>query len=85
MEDESWLRDYLRYFNEHLKIPTCLKECELRREICCFKEGRSMIDRVWNLKAFMKEQDLFVNVFTTNAPGIMVYEDGHQIAARPNR
>ena len=44
-----------------------------------------MIDRVWNLKAFMKEQDLFVNVFTTNAPGIMVYEDGHQIAARPNR
>lgn len=55
MEDESWLRDYLRYFNEHLNIPTCLKECEHRREICGFKEGRSMIDRVWNLKAFMKE------------------------------
>ena len=85
IDDEQWLRDYLVYFNEHLKIPTCLKEPEHRRAICWFKEGSSMIDRVWNLKSFMEEQDVFIDVLSTRSPGIIVYEDGHQIVARPEK
>ena len=83
--DEAWLRDYLAYFNEHLKVPTCLKDPEHRRAISWFKEGSKMIDRVWNLKAFLEEQDIFIDVITTRERGIVVYEDGHQIVAKPKR
>jgi hypothetical protein len=81
--DEKWLRDYLSYFNEHLKIPACLKSSEHRRAISWFKEGSKMIDRVWTLKAFLEEQDIFIDVITTRDPGTVVYEDGHQVVARP--
>jgi hypothetical protein len=83
--DEAWLRDYLSYFNKHLKIPACLKEPEHRRAISWFKEGSKMIDRVWNLKAFLEEQDIFIDVITTRDPGTLIYEDGHQVVARSIR
>ena len=85
VDDEAWLRDYLSYFNQHLKIPTCLNDPEHRRAISWFKEGSKMIDRVWSLKFFMEEQDVFIDVLTTRDPGIVVYEDGHQIVAKPRR
>lgn len=85
MADEALLRDYLSYFNEHLKIPKCLKEAEQRRAISWFKEGSKMIDRVWTLKAFMEELDVSIDVITTRDPGTVVYEDGHQVVARPMR
>ena len=44
-----------------------------------------MIDRVWTLKAFLEELDVFIDVITTRDPGIVVYEDGHQIVAKPRR
>lgn len=80
--DETWLREQLSYFNEHLKIPPCLKEPEHRRATSWFKEGSKMIDRVWSLKAFMEEQDVFIDVITTRTPGIIIYEDGHQVVAK---
>lgn len=83
--DEAWLREHLSYFNEHLKIPACLKDSANRRAISWFKEGSRMIDRVWNLKAFMEEQDVFIDVISTREPGTIIYEDGHQIVAKPLR
>jgi hypothetical protein len=82
--DEAWLRDF-SYFNKHLEIPACLKEPEHRRAISWFKEGSKMIDRVWTLKAFLEEQDIFIDVVSTRDPGAVVYEDGHQVVARPRR
>ena len=81
--EETWLREQLSYFNEHLKVPACLKNPEHRRAISWFKEGSKMIDRVWNLRAFMEELDIFIDVISTREPDTIVYEDGHQIAARP--
>lgn len=83
MADEAWLREYLSYFNEHLKVPACLREWENRRALSWFKEGSKMIDRVWVLKVFMEEQDVFIDVITTRTPGSVIYEDGHQIVAKP--
>ncbi len=85
IDDEAWLRDYLSYFNMHLRIPACLKDLEHRRAISWFKEGSKMIDRVWILKVFLEEKDIFIDVITTREPGIVVYEDGHQIVAKPKR
>ena len=83
MADEAWLREYLSYFNEHLKVPACLREWENRRALSWFKEGSKMIDKVWALKAFMEEQDVFIDVIITRMPGSVIYEDGHQIVAKP--
>jgi len=62
MADEAWLREYLSYFNEHLKVPSCLRDSGNRRAISWFKEGSKMIGKVWALKAFMEEQDVFIDV-----------------------
>ena len=83
--DETWLREHLAYFNEHLKIPKCLRDPEHRRAISWFKEGSKMISRVWSLKVFMEEQDIFIDVLSTRKPGAIVYEDGHQVVAIPLR
>ncbi len=83
MADEAWLREYLTYFSEHLKVPPCLRDGTNRRAICWFKEGSTMIDRVWTLKAFMEAQDVFIDVLTTRKPGSVIYQDEHQIVATP--
>lgn len=85
MADEKWLREYLDYFNQHLKVPACLKNPKNRRAISWFKEGSSMIDRVWNLKTFLEEQDIFIDVISTRSTGSVIYEDGHQVVAIPLR
>jgi hypothetical protein len=83
--DEKWLREHLSYFNEHLKIPACLKEPGHHRAISWFKEGSKMIDRVWPLKVLLEEYDVFIEVTTTRDPGFLIYEDGHQVVADPRR
>jgi hypothetical protein len=44
-----------------------------------------MTGKVWALKAFMEELDVFIDVLTTREPGTVIYEDGHQIVAKPLR
>lgn len=83
--DEKCLREYLSYFNEHLKIPACLKEPDHRRAISWFKEGSKMIDRVWAVKVLLEEYDIFIDLITTRSPGNVIYEDGHQVVAKPRR
>ena len=85
IEEEAWVRKLLAYFNEHLKVPSCLKDPANRRALSWFKEGSGMIDRVWSLKAFLEEKDIFIDVLTTRDPGIVIYEDGHQVVAKPRR
>ncbi|TLD70796.1 hypothetical protein FEM03_10835 [Phragmitibacter flavus] len=83
--DETWLREYLSYFNQHLEIPDCLKDPGHRRAISWLKEGSKMIGRVWALKAFLEEHDIFIEVITTRDPRLVVYEYGLQVVARPRR
>ncbi len=85
IEEEGWLRDYLLYFNQNLAIPECLEELKNKRAISWFKEGSQMIDRVWNLKVFLEEQGIFIDVITTTKPGFVIYEDDDQIVAQPSK
>ena len=85
ISDEKWLREYLNFFNEHLNVPACLKDPKNRKAISWFKEDSDMIDRVWNLKAFLEEQDIFIDVISTRSPGCIVYQDVHQVVAEPLR
>ena len=62
IEGESWLRDHLEYYNEHLKVPTCLEEWKNRRALSWFLSGSEMINLVWELVAFMEENDIFIDI-----------------------
>lgn len=81
-EDEAWLRKHLAYFNMHLRIPACLKDPDSRRGISWFRATSGMLDRVWELAAFMEEQGIFIDMIRTADPGIIYYEDGHQVVAK---
>jgi phage terminase large subunit GpA-like protein len=85
MEDEKWLRKHLDYYNMHLKVPRCLNELENQRAISWFKTESKMISRVWDLAAFMDSYDLLIESVNCRSPGMIVYEDGHQIVAIPSR
>lgn len=83
--DEAWLRERLAYFNKHLRVPSCLKDPANRRALSWFCEGSKMIRRVWDVKALMEEYDTFIDVVSTRDPGIILYEDEHQVVAFPRR
>ncbi len=85
MTDEQWLREQLVYFNMHLKIPACLSEPENRRALSWFRGGSKMISRCWDLVPFLEEYDIFIDVLNAKDPGIIIYEDGHQVVAKPRR
>ena len=85
IEDESWLREHLSYFNTHLKIPPCLKDSTNRRALSWFVSGSKMIGRVWDLKALMEDYDIFIDVMSSRAPGSIIYADDHQVVAIPYR
>jgi len=83
IDDEGWLRERLVYFNTHLKVPACLNEPKHRRAISWFKQGSKMIDRIWDIVYLMEEYDIFIDVLNSKDPGYTIYEDGHQLVARP--
>lgn len=85
MQDEAWLRELLAYFDNHLGIPPCLKDPANRRALSWFREGSKMIESVWDVKALMEEYDVFIDVLSARDPGIIIYQDGHQVVARPHR
>lgn len=85
IQDELWLREHLDYYNKHLKVPPCLKEWKHRRALSWFRSGSKMIPLVWELVAFMEDYDVFIDVISTRDPGNIIYEDGHQVVAKPKR
>jgi len=80
--DEAWLGDSLAYFERHLKMPPPRKEAPDRHGIRWFREHSSMVARVRELAAFMDTRDIFIEIIQTEDPGIIYYEDSHQVVAK---
>jgi len=85
IEGESWLRNHLDYYNQNLPVPECLNDWEHRRALSWFVSGSDMINRVWELAAFMEENDIFIDTLSTHEPGIIIYQDEHQVVAKPQQ
>lgn len=81
-DEEQWLRDSLSYFNMHLKVPSCLKDPKHRRGVSWFRSHSRMVHRIRDLVAFMENQGIFIDMLHTDDPGIIYYEDGHQVVAK---
>ncbi len=72
------------WFGMHFKAPTCLSESENRRAICWFKETAvEPMKRIWPIVNVLEQHDIHILKITCNDPGIIVYESGWQVAAKP--
>jgi hypothetical protein len=85
--EREWLEELLSWFKKKVKIPgSVLREPGNSRAICWFRESsKSVIAKADELVAFLRERGYHVQLHRTDSPGILVYEDGHQVAAKPFR
>ncbi len=84
-EDEIAWRN-LQWLAMHLKAPKILEEPEHYRAISWFKDtAREPIKRIRELIPILESHDIHIQMKTTDEPGIVIYEDGWQIAAKPRR
>ena len=84
--ERAWLEELLEWFKRKLKIPRPVREDRNRRAICWFREdAKEVVAKAWELAVFLKERGYHLDVERTDSPGIVVYDDGNQVAAKPLR
>ena len=86
------IREELWWFCEHLDAPDEWEfEVRAHRQrlaigLCWFRaEAREMISHAYALRALVAECGMFITTLQTRQPGVILYEDRHQIVARPLR
>jgi hypothetical protein len=78
------LRVCLAWFNMNLNHPACLADPSNRRALSWFKPAATKpIARMWALKAILENHGYTVDVLKTDDPGIVLFEDGWQVVAKP--
>ena len=78
------LHEVLIWFNRNLTVPK-LNDSD-RRSMFWFRSGsQPIISRLWELAHLLEEEGVFVTKVRTQHPGMIVYRDEHQVAARPQR
>ena len=85
--EREWLDELLAWFKREVKITgAILRKDANRRAICWFRESsKKVISKAFELVVFLRERGYHVELHRTEVPGIVVYEDGHQVAAKPLR
>ena len=84
--EEAELSECLDWLKMHLKAPDCLKDPENYRALSWFKpEAHKPMQYVWRMVQILEEHNVLIEVHKTNDPGIVIYEDGWQIVAKPRR
>src|SRR3954465_7131862 len=85
--EHEWLAEILAWFKKEVKVPgAVLRGDANRRAICWFRESsKEVVSKAGELVAFLGERGYFLETHRTEQPGIIVYEDGHQVAAKPFR
>ena len=87
---ETVLREHLKWFRDHLHVPSQFSRSRTTNAapiaLCWFKpSAANCIDRARELAYIVNELAFPVTMVTSRRPGIVVYEDGFQIAAVPFR
>ena len=68
----------------HFKAPACLDEPENRRAICWFKDcATEPMKRIWPIVRVLEDHGVHIEKVTTDNPGIIIFESGWQVAAKP--
>lgn len=75
--------DWLR---KHLKSPKCLREEHNFRAICWFHpRAKKPIEKVRMIAELIKDSGVPIQMRKTKDPGIIIYEDGWQVVAKPRK
>ncbi|MDP7019956.1 MAG: hypothetical protein QGG36_29430 [Pirellulaceae bacterium] len=84
--EEAELNEALAWLKMHLKSPGCLREPGNERALSWFhpRAVRPM-QYVWRMVRIIQDHNVFIEVHRTDDPGIVIYEDGWQVVAKPRR
>jgi hypothetical protein len=86
VEEHRQLHEALVWFNQNLNHPACLKQPGNRRALSWFKpEARKPLAYMWALTHMLNAHGVHVEVHKTRDPGIILYQDGWQVVAKPRR
>src|SRR5947207_793226 len=79
----EWLAELLAWFKKKVQIPgAVLRNAANRRAICWFRESsKDVVSKAAELVVFLRERGYYLETHRTEEPGIIVYQDGHQVAA----
>ena len=70
----------------HFKAPACLSDPENRRAICWFKDSATEpMKRIWPIVQVLEDHGIYIEKIKTSDPGVIIYESGWQVAAKPYR
>lgn len=78
------LREVLTWFNRNLTVPK-LDEADWRCLFWFRSDSQPVISRLWELAYLLEDEGVFVSKVRTRQPGMIVYRDEHQVAAKPQR
>jgi hypothetical protein len=77
---------HLEWMEVHLHAPKVLEHWQSYRAICWFKPAaREPLDHIWSMKAILEDFGTVIDLIKTEQPGLVIYEDGWQVAAKPWR
>lgn len=80
------LAECLAWLQMHLKSPDCLRAEGNHRAVCWFKpRARKPMQYVWRLVHLLRDYGRTVEVHKTRDPGVVLYEAGWQVVAKPRR
>jgi hypothetical protein len=84
--EEEWLERELSWLRMHLPSPDCLREEGNQRAICWFRpEAWRAIEKVRSIVVLLETKGIPVAMLTTSDPGTIIYQDKHQVVAKPLR
>ena len=78
------LREVLAWFNSNLTVPK-LDEADWRCLFWFRSDSQPVVSRLWELAYLLEDEGVFVSKLRTRQPGMIVYRDEHQVAAKPQR
>lgn len=78
------LHEVLTWFNRNLTVPK-LDKADLRCLFWFRSDSQPVISRLWELAYLLEDEGVFVSKVRTRQPGMIVYRDEHQVAAKPLR
>ena len=83
---EEILIENIRWLQEHLKSPKILSQSEHHRGIAWFHpRAKEPIKRIRAIKTILEEYGYHIDQISTRDPGIIIYEDGFQVIAKPRK
>jgi hypothetical protein len=82
--EESQVIPCLKWLGMHLKAPVILKEPGNHRALSWFKDSaKEPLKRIRILVTVLHEHGVPIELLKITDPGVVIYEDGWQIVAKP--